>query len=164
MAGNLPLSLTLLGLFQMLPDELILACVDSSMRMCVQLAATCFPLFLQLRIIAYERGLRLMCRSVQEAMQIQRQCICFHIGELVLVRHDWTFNNEADFVPLLLECLYLHTIRVDPKYFQQVMRLQRKRWFNRVKQNQNIDVLWRVAKRVQPTQRQITEFLPRVVD
>ena len=46
-----------------LPDELLLSCVDKSLRTCVMLAGTSKAIRAKLSYQAKERGLRLMCYS-----------------------------------------------------------------------------------------------------
>ena len=68
-----------------LPDELLLSCVDMSLRTCVMLAGTSKAIRAKLSDQAKARGLRLMCYSAYDALRIEHQMRGhFHIGALLL--------------------------------------------------------------------------------
>ena len=82
-----------------LPDELLLSCVDKSLRTCVMLAGTSKAIRAKLSYEAKARGLRLMCYSAYDAMRIEQHMRGhFHIGALLLTVRAWPFTP-----PLIVE-------------------------------------------------------------
>ena len=79
-----------------LPDELLLSCVDKSLRTCVMLAGTSKAIRAKLSYEAKARGLRLMCYSAYDIEQHMRGH--FHIGALLLTVRAWPFTP-----PLIVE-------------------------------------------------------------
>ena len=82
-----------------LPDELLLSCVDKSLRTCVMLAGTSKAIRAKLSYEAKARGLRLMCYSAYDAMRIEQHMRGhLHVDALLLTVRAWTFTP-----PLIVE-------------------------------------------------------------
>ena len=84
-----------------LPDELLLSCVDKSLRTCVMLAGTSKAIRAKLSYEAKARGLRLMCYSYSayDAMRIEQHMRGhLHADALLLTVRAWPFTP-----PLIVE-------------------------------------------------------------
>ena len=112
-----------------LPDEMLLRCVDGSMRICVKVAGACKTLRFKLQLVTalrgLRRGLRLVANHLNHAMQIKKQLRgSFHIGELVIKDEAWPFIYwHATVLELYTYCEKLHTIRVNPMHACKVKEL-----------------------------------------
>ena len=86
-----------------LPDDLLLGCVDGSMRICVKLASTNKILCDTLQLAAAANGLRLVVVNVKQACRVKKQLhSSFYISELVLTGRAWPFIDWT--VLLSLTC------------------------------------------------------------
>jgi len=90
-----------------LPNDLLLGCVDRSLRICVKLASTNKNLRSTLQFAAAANGLRLVVVDVKQAYRVKKQLrSSFYISELVLTGSTWPFElRRLDFAPLHLHAL-----------------------------------------------------------
>ena len=96
---------------QDLPDELLLCCVDGSLRLCVKLAGANKLLKVRLQSAATERGLRLQVANPEAGAKIEKALVGFHVGELVLPRYElWILELRL----LTTQFPHLHTVQLDP--------------------------------------------------
>ena len=144
-----------------LPDELLLCCVDGSLRICVKLASTSFDLRMRLVMVA-RTGFRLVCVNPHEAL-LWALYQPFWIGELILTTDVWPFEKEASLTELKDNCFKLHMILVNPEHADKVKVLYRKDWLEGLLVSMRDNGCFRIAarpiiKKVRPTQLQLTEM------
>ena len=111
-----------------LPDELLVACVDGSLRICVKLAATNSKIRYELHVATTRyMGLRLAAADLPQVWKISNQLSgWFYIGELVLSCSVWPFTDMAhggQLFALIGHNDLLHTIWVNPEHKDKVHEL-----------------------------------------
>jgi hypothetical protein len=104
--------------FDDVPNELLVVCVDGSLRTCMRLAATSFKLKARLSLSAHD-GLRLACQNITQARRIERRLFGYTINELIITG-DWPFSRRDSVAVLLQDCPMLRIVRVDPKFATSV--------------------------------------------
>ena len=99
-----------------LPDDVTVACIDSSLRQCMLLARTSKLVRVKLQRAA-PRGLRVIARDVKQAFMIKKLTRGgFHIGDLVLTCSVWPFWPDWTVtIDLFGSFDKLHTVHVETR-------------------------------------------------
>ena len=99
-------------MLQDLPDDILILCVDGSLRLAVKMSGTSKILGARLRQAAAPHGLRLVCDTPMTASFLEKYMGGrFHIGELVLPR--WG-PAPGDLQGYKQQMSHLHTVMVSP--------------------------------------------------
>jgi len=114
-----------MSLLLALPDDVMVMCVDTSLRKCVLLARASKVVRAKLQRAAAPRGLRVVARDVKQAFMIKKQLRgSFQVGELMLTCSVWPFWPDWTLtVELFGSFDKLHTVSVNPEHADEVTEL-----------------------------------------
>ena len=104
-----------------LPDDLLVLCIDNSMRLGALLSMTSIALATRIRHAA-RRGLRLVCKCPWQAFGLEGACK-LHVRELVLTQPEFFVTSWKGLWEWLHDMHMVHRVLVNPDLADNVKRL-----------------------------------------